>query len=223
VHLYNAGTATCPTCLREGVAGPTRSWARRNLETVPAEALTASPAPLPRVSVIRVFADAKVTVATLNGSYPVLVVLRTSKEDQRRTTDFLSGWALGSGGDVDRIGPNTLLVRPPNCPPVQLAKSGFVSAVEEVFAGDEPRPLSRDEEERLILQAVAGSVNARRRVIDAYAELATLFALKIRPRSVSEARAVRVAQQELDRLVTFPSKGPLLASLVEGIANILVR
>jgi hypothetical protein len=97
-----------------------------------------------------------------------------------------------------------------------------VSAVEEVFAGLGPRPLSRDEEERLIPQAVAGSVNARRRIIDAYAELATLFALKIRPRSVSEARAVRVAQQELDRLVTFPSRGPLLASLVEGIAKNLL-
>lgn len=113
-------------------------------------------------------------------------------------------------------------VRPANCPAVQLAKRGFVSAVEEVFAGDGRRPLNRDEEERLIPQAVAGSVGARRRIIDAYAELATLFALKIRPRSVSETRAVRVVQQELDRLVTFPSEGPLLASLVEGITKNLV-
>jgi hypothetical protein len=50
-----------------------------------------------------------------------------------------------------------------------------------------------------------------------------LFALKIRPRSVSEARAVRVAQEELDRLVMFPSKGPLLVSLVEGIIKNLVH
>jgi hypothetical protein len=161
-------------------------------------------------------------VAMLNAAYPVLVVLRTSEGDQRRVMDFLSGWALGSGGDIDRIGPNTVLVLPPNCPPVQLAKSGLVSAVEEVFAGDGPGRLTRDEEERLIPQAVAGSVNAQRRIIDAYAELATLFALKIRPRSVSEARAVRIAQQELDRLVTFPSTGPLLASLVEGITKNLV-
>jgi Cell division protein SepF len=171
---------------------------------------------------MRVFADAKAVVAMLNAAYPVLVVLRTSEGDQLRTIDFLSGWALGSGGDVDRIGPNTILVRPPDCPPVRLAKSGFVSAVEEAFAGEGPQPLSRDEEERLIPQAVAGSLTARRRIIDTYAELATLFALKIRPRSVSEARAARVAQQELDRLVTFPSTGPLLASLVEGIAKNLV-
>jgi hypothetical protein len=71
----------------------------------------------------------------------------------------------------------------------------IASAVEEVFAGE----------------------------IDSYAELAALFALKIRPRSVSEARAVRVAQEELDRLVMFPSKGPLLVSLVEGIIKNLVH
>jgi hypothetical protein len=189
---------------------------------VPLEAHGASPDPVPRLSVMRVFADAKAMVAMLNAAYPVLVVLRTSEGDQLRTIDFLSGWALGSGGDVDRIGPNTILVRPPDCPPVRLAKSGFVSAVEEAFAGEGPEPLSRDEEERLIPQAVAGSLTARRRIIDTYAELATLFALKIRPRSVSEARAARVAQQELDRLVTFPSTGPLLASLVEGIAKNLV-
>jgi hypothetical protein len=171
---------------------------------------------------MRTFADAKATVAILNASYPVLVVLRTPDEDRRRIIDFLSGWALGSGGDIDRIAPNTVLVRPANCPPIQLAKSGSVSALEEVFATQGPRRLSRDEEERLIPQAVAGSVSARRRIIDAYAELATLFALKIRPRSMPEARAVRIAQQELDRLVTFPSKGPLLASLVEGIAKNLI-
>jgi len=158
----------------------------------------------------------------LNAAYPVVVVLRTSEGDERRVLDFLSGWALGSGGDLDRIGRNTVLARPANCPPVQLGKSGVVSAVEEIFAGDEPRPLSRDEEERLIPQAVAGSVSARRRIIDAYAELATLFALKIRPRSVPEARAVRIAQEELDRLVTFSSKGPLLASLFEGTTKNLV-
>ena len=173
--------------------------------------------------VIRTFTDTKTVVAMLNAAYPVVVVLRTSEGDQRRALDLLSGWALGSGGDLDRIGRNTVVARPANCPPVQLGKSGVVSAVEGVFAGDGALPLSRDEEERLIPQAVAGSVSARRAIIDAYAELATMFALKIRPRSVPEARAVRVAQQELDRLVTFRSKGPLLASLVEGITKNLVR
>ena len=84
------------------------------------------------------------------------------------------------------------------------------------------RPLGRDEEERLLPQAVRGSVGARRRITDSYAELAAVFALKIRPRSVPEARAVRLAQEELDRLVRFPSKGPLLVSLVQGIIKKLV-
>jgi hypothetical protein len=188
------------------------------------EAVGASSDPgTPRVVVVRAFKDTKSVVAMLNAAYPVLVVLRASETDQRRALDLLSGWALGSGGDIDRIGLNTVLARPADCAPVQLGRNGVVSAVEEAFAGDSSLPLSRDEEERLIPQAVAGSISARRRIIDAYAELATLFALKIRPRSVPEARAVSVAQQELDRLVSFPSRGPLLASLVEGITKNLVR
>ena len=35
--------------------------------------------------------------------------------------------------------------------------------------------------------------------------------------------AVRVAQEEVDRLVSFPSRGPLLASVVDGIAKRLVQ
>ena len=191
---------------------------------VPVEAIGTSSDPgTPRVVVIRAFEDTKSVVAMLNAAYPVLVVLRASETDQRRALDLLSGWALGSGGDIDRIGLNTVLARPADCAPVQLGRNGVVSAVEEAFAGDGSLPLSRDEEERLIPSAVAGSISARRRIIDAYAELATLFALKIRPRSVSQAKAVSVAQQELDRLVSFPSKGPLLASLVEGITKNLVR
>jgi hypothetical protein len=173
--------------------------------------------------VIRNFTDIKVVTAILQAAHPVFMVIRTSKGDERRVLDLLSGWALGSGGDLDRIGPNTLLARPANCPPVLLGKSGIASAVEEVFAGDGPRPLSRDDEERLLRKAVRGSVSARRTIIDSYAELAALFALKIRPRSVSEARAVRIAQEELDRLVTFPSKGPLLVSLVQGIIKNLLH
>jgi integrase len=167
--------------------------------------------------VIRQFTDIKVVTAMLQAAYPVFIVTRTSKDDERRVLDLLSGWALGSGGDLDRIGPSTIIARPVNCPPISLRRSGIASAVEEVLASDEPRPLSRDEEERLLPQAVRGSVSAQRRLIDAYAELATLFALKIRSRSVSEAAAVRVAHDQLDRLVRFPSKGPLLVSLVEGI------
>jgi hypothetical protein len=63
---------------------------------------------------------------------------------------------------------------------------------------------------------------ARRRLIDAYAEFATVFALRIRPPSIAEAAAVRAAQEELERLVSFSSRGPLLASLVQGILKLLI-
>jgi hypothetical protein len=169
------------------------------------------------MTVIRSFADVKAVTAMLRAEHPVLVVMQASADEQQRVLDLLSGWALGSGGNLDRIGQNTVLARPADSPPVLLGRSGVASAVEEVFASEGSRPLSRDEEERLLPQAIAGSISARRRIIDSYAELATLFALKIRPRSVPEARAVQIAQDELDRLVTFPSKGSLLASLVEGI------
>jgi hypothetical protein len=174
---------------------------------------------LPRLIVVRDFAELKAVTATLGAGVPVLVVLRTREGDDRRALDLLAGWALGSGGELDRIGPNTVLARPVHSPPVHLGRTGLVSAVEEAFAGDGPAPMTRDEEERLLPLALAGSVSARRRIIDTYAELATLFALRIRPRSVSEGNAVRIAHEELDRLVTFPSRGPFLASLVEGIVK----
>jgi hypothetical protein len=187
-------------------------------ETVESAALGSTPAPgTPRLIVVREFGDMKVVSAMLRAGHPVFMVTRSTEEDEKRVLDLLSGWALGSGGDVDRISPNTLLIRPVDCPPIPLRGSGMLSAVEEVFATDGPQPLGRDEEERLLPQAVRGSERARRRIIDSYAGLATLFALKIRPRSISEAMAVRMAQDELDRLVRFPSQGPLLVSLVEGI------
>jgi hypothetical protein len=167
--------------------------------------------------VIRHFTDIKVVIAMLQAAHPVFIVTRTSEDDERRVLDLLSGWALGSGGNLDRIGPNTVIARPANCPPISLRRSGIASAVEEVLSADGTQPLSRDEEERLLLQAVRGSVSAQRRLVDSYAELATLFALKVRSRSVSEAAAVRVAQEALDRLVRVPSKGPLLVSLLEAI------
>ncbi len=158
----------------------------------------------------------------MNAGHPVLVVLRMPEEERRRALDLLAGWALGSTGELDKIGPNTILARPPGSEAVLMGRTSLVSAVEEVFTGDDPSPLSREEEERLIPMAVAGSPSARRRLIDAYAEFATVFALRIRPRSVSEAAAVRLAQQELERLVTFPSPGPLLPALVEGIMKLLL-
>jgi hypothetical protein len=171
--------------------------------------------------VIRGFGDTKAVTAMLQAGRPVFVVLRATNDDRRRVLDLLAGWALGSGGELDRIGPNTVLARPPHSGPVRLGRAGMVSAVDEVFMTDEPgpHPLGRDEEERLLPLAASGSVSAQRRIIDSYAELATLFALRVRPRWTSEARAVQIAQEELDRLVRCPPRGPLLASLVEGVTK----
>src|SRR6202041_2819496 len=163
---------------------------------MPIEAVAGMPDPgTPRMMVIRDFTEMKAVVAMLQAAHPVFIVTRTSKDDERRVFDLLAGWAVGSGGDLDRIGPNSVIARPVNCPPISLSRSGMASAVAEVFAADGPQPLGRDEEERLLPQAVRGSISAQRRIVDSYAELATLFALMIRPRSVSEATAVRAAQE----------------------------
>lgn len=172
---------------------------------------------LPRLVVIRSFAEAKAAIALLRAGIAVVVLIRAPEDESQRVLDLVAGWALGSDGELDRVGPNTVLARPPGCPPIRIARTGIVSVVEEVFASEHGDPMSRDEEEHLLPLAVAGSLDARRRIVDTYAELATLFALRIRPRSVPENVAVRVAQEELDRLVTFPSQGPLLASLIESI------
>jgi hypothetical protein len=118
---------------------------------------------------------------------------------------------------MDLLGANSALACPPGSGPAHLARSGMVAAVEEAFG--EEQPLTRDDEERLLPLALAGSVEARRKLLDAYTEFATLFALLIRPRSLPEVVAVRAAQDELDRVVKYPSKRPLVVSLVEGIAK----
>jgi hypothetical protein len=173
--------------------------------------------------VIRSIADVKTAVGMLNAGLPVLVLIRTGEPDRRRVIDLLAGWTLGSGGESDRIGPNALLLSPPGSAPVHLGRTGLASAVEEAFASEGDNPISRAEEELLLPQAISGSVSARRRIIDAYAELATMYALRIRPKSMGEATAVRVAQTELERLVTFPSTGPILANLFDGISKLLLN
>jgi len=173
--------------------------------------------------VLRDFGDLKATTGLLEAGHPVFMVIRTPDLQAQRVMDFLAGWALGSGGNLDRMSPNTVLAQPFGSPPVRLARSGIASAVEEVFSSTDSVRLSREEEDRLLPLAIGGSISARRRIIDAYAEFATLFALRVRPKAVSEATAVRLAQEELDRLVSFPSRGPLLASLVDGITKRLLR
>ena len=173
------------------------------------------------MAVVRAFRDSKAIVALLNAGHAVVVVLRTSEDERRRVLDLLTGWALGADGELDRIGPNTLVALPHGIAPLRIGRTALVSAVEEAFAADTPEPLGRDEEERILPLAVAGSRSARRKLIDAYTEFATLFALQVRPRSVPEKTAVRVAQDELERLVSFPSQGPLLASLAKGISELL--
>jgi hypothetical protein len=159
----------------------------------------------------------------LNADLPVLVVIRANEPDRRRVIDLLAGWTLGSGGESDRIGPNAFLLSRSGSAPVHLGRTGLASAVEDAFASEGAKPISRTEEEMLLPSAVSGSVIARRRIIDAYAELATMYALRIRPESMSESTAVRVAQAELERLVTFPSTGPILANLFDGITKLLLN
>jgi hypothetical protein len=191
---------------------------------VPAEAFGAiSPPPTSRLLVIRSVPDVKVAIGMLNAEIPVLVLIRTSEADRRRVVDLLAGWTLGSGGESDRIGPNALLLSPPGSAPVHLGRTGLASAVEDAFASEGGNPITREEEELLLPQAVRGSESARRRIIDAFAELATMYALRIRPNSMGEAAAVRVAQTELERLVTFPSTGPILANLFDGITKLLLN
>jgi hypothetical protein len=191
---------------------------------VPAEAVRAfSPDEPSRLIVIRSFSDAKAAIGMLNADLPLLVVIRADEPDRRRVIDLFAGWTLGSGGESDRIGPNAFLLSRPGSAPIHLGRTGLASAVEDAFASDGPRPISRAEEKVLLPQAVNGSVTARRRIIDAYAELATMYALRIRSEHTSESAAVGVAQMELERLVTFPSTGPILANLFEGINRLLLN
>jgi hypothetical protein len=171
---------------------------------------------------VRSVSDVKVVIGLLNAGHPVLVVFRTSDSDRRRAVDLLAGWSLGAEGDSDWIGSNSLLVTPAGAASVHLGRTGLATAVEGAFATDAGDPLSRSEEERLLSEAVKGSVPAQRRLIDTYAGLATTYALRIRPKTMSESRAVQLAQSEVERLVSFPSIGPLLANLFDGINKLLL-
>ena len=192
--------------------------------TVALEAVGAVPNPVsPRMTVIRSFSDVKATIGMLNAGRPVFLVLRTSDSERTRVLDLLAGWSFGSGGDVDKVSPNTVLATPRGAGPVRLGRTGLVSAVNEVF-NDVPTAIGREQEERLVSCAASGDASARRRLGDTYAELATLLALRLRPNGMSEGAAVAAAQEELDRVVGSPfSRRPLFASLIEGLLNRLVN
>jgi hypothetical protein len=176
----------------------------------------------PRLCVVRSLKDAKTALAMLVAGWRVLFVLRADDAERQRVLDLLSGWSIGSGGLLDRIGPNTVAACPPGAGGVHVARDGFVSALDEVFGSESPRRLTRDEEDRLIPLAAAGSVEAQRRIVHAYAELATAVALWLRPRTMGPTTAVLLAQRELDELVRWPPRrGTLLTALIRRIESSL--
>ena len=170
-----------------------------------------------RLAVVRTVREFKGVVALLRAGYPVLVVVPPAGAERQRVSDLLAGWAIGANGVLDRFSPNTVLARPPGSGAVRLGRGKFASAVEEIVRNDIPVPMTRPQAQELLAEATRPSLEARRRLIDTYSELATLVALRIRPVSVHAENAVRIAQDELERLVTHPSTGPLLANLLEGI------
>ncbi len=70
------------------------------------------------------------------------------------------------------------------------------------------------------LAVAAGSTSARRRITDACGTLATMYAVRIRPQAISESTAGRLAQERLERLVSFPASGPLLVNLIDGVGKL---
>ncbi len=173
---------------------------------------------LPRIVVVRALADAKAAVAMAAAGVAVLFVLRCADAERQRVVDFLAGWSAGSGGNLDRISSNTVAARPPGALPVRVGRTGVVSALDDVFHPDIDGRLTRADENRLLPLAAAGSVEARRRLTDAYAELATVVAMWLRPPHTSAVAATAAAQEELDRLVAWPPiDGVMLTALVDGI------
>lgn len=167
---------------------------------------------------LREFADVKAGVAHLVGGLSVVFVFRMDEPDRRRALDLLAGWEFGSGGTLDRVGPNTVAARPPGATAVRLHRAGVVPVLEELFGGGEQRPLGREEEDALRPLAAQGSADARRRLTDAYSEVATTLSLLLRPAHLPVAAAVAIAGQELDAIVAWQSsRRPLLVELIERL------
>jgi len=115
-----------------------------------------------------------------------------------------------------------VVLRSPRALSPRLIHHGLADAVEQALTATAPSMLTRDDERRLRTQAAAGSAAARRRLIDAYAEVATLIALWLRPSGLSSQDATRYAHEELDTLVARATTTPLLVELVNRIAARLV-
>lgn len=171
------------------------------------------------MSIIRDFLEVRSALAIANADIPVLVVLRLGDEDRRRALDVLAGWAIGSHGSVDHISAHVLVLRSVAAPLAHLNRQGLVSAVDAAFVTVAEAPLTRSEESRLLPLARAGSVEARRRLIDAYTEVTTVIALWLRPEHVAVETATRWAHEELDNVVTEGRPRPLLVELVDRVAT----
>ena len=174
--------------------------------------------PEPRCVVVRSVAEMPAVLAIANADIPVLLVLRVDGGERQRVIDLVMGWASGARASLDWLGDNTVALRSPRAVAPRLIDHGLAGAVEHALTLDGPGPLTRDDEQRLRSQAAAGSPTARRRLIDAHAEIATLVALWLRPRHIAPELATRHAHEALDALVAQPSTTPLLVDLVNHIA-----
>ena len=174
--------------------------------------------PEPRCVVVRSVTEMPAALAIANADIPVLLVLRAEEGERQRVTDVVLGWASGAGAALDWLGANTVVLRSPRAAAPRLISHGLASAVQHALTAESPDVLTRDDEARLRQQAAAGSADARRRLIDAYAEIATLVALWLRPRHLSTELATRYAHEELDAITERPSATPLLVDLVNRVA-----
>jgi hypothetical protein len=182
------------------------------------------PPPEPRCIVLRAIDELGTVLALANSDIPVLLVIRVDEPVRQRVTDTIGGWASGAGVTPDWLGPNTVTLRTRRAPQMRLIDHGMADAATRALTDESTRTLTRGHEARLRRQARLGSVDARRRLIDAHAELATLMAVWLRPDSVSVERATRHAHEELDAIAANPSANtPLLVDLVNRIAKRLHR
>lgn len=99
-----------------------------------------------------------------------------------------------------------------------MSRSGVLRGIGAAFSDDGRQVLGSDEEQRLLAYAAAGSADARHELTDTYSEIATALALTLRPARITQAEALRIAHDELDRLVGWPPRDvPLLVALTNAV------